>query len=436
MRISFMLQPRDNFDTMGGGSVTLVTYHLAREIVARGHEVTIYARQSTNQPQQQYTDDGVKIHRLPGDSRRWQSLLELASGFFSVKIPWTMHTGYYPKFLRHFAAAIQLTQPDVVHISTQIQYLPFVRRVCPESILVFHVHDELISHLPLSWVASRLKMADLVLCVNNHRRDLLKAQHPQLETRIKTLHLGADPERFKPVIETRNTTKPILLFVGRLSPEKGVHILAAAFAEIHRHYPNVKLRLVGPAGLMPFAWIRAISEDPLVASLKKFYGRGFIARFYREVLQRGNGYLDYVRKRLGKAIDATEFYSSVPYTEMPEIYREATVLVSPSVCNEYPTPIGEAMASGLAVILSYESDLECVLEEGSTVLRVRRNDSKDLIKAICKLLDNPDKRLEMGRNGRTAILERGSWSKISEKLIELYEKAITENAHANKISLQ
>ena len=44
-----MLQPRDTFDTFGGGLVTLVTYQLAKEIKeigARGYEVTIYARQS------------------------------------------------------------------------------------------------------------------------------------------------------------------------------------------------------------------------------------------------------------------------------------------------------------------------------------------------------------------------------------------------------
>lgn len=58
-----------------------------------------------------------------------------------------MHPGYYPKFLRHFVAAIKLTQPDVLQISTQIQYLPYMKRVCPGSILVFDVHDKLMALL-------------------------------------------------------------------------------------------------------------------------------------------------------------------------------------------------------------------------------------------------------------------------------------------------
>ena len=426
MRVAFMLQPRDVFDVKGGGSVTLVTYQLAREIAAKGHEVTLYARQSAGQPLQELTDDGVRIQRLSGDSRRWQSLREVASGFVPAQIPWSMHPGYYSGFLRHFAAAVRHARPDVIHIPTLVQYVPFLRKACPGSVLAFHVHDELIAHLPLSWVASRLGQADLVICVNNHRRDQLRARHTRLEAGIRTLHHSGHPEMFEPGVGSRDITKPTLLYAGRLSPEKGIHILAESFAGIHKRYPDVRLKLVGPAGLMPYAWIRAVSEDPLVASVKKYYGRGLLERFHREILQRGSGYLDDVKRLLGRAIEATEIHPSVPYRDIPEIFRQATILVSPSVCDECPAPVWEAMASGLAVVLTYEADSEGVLENGDTVLRVRRNDPGDLENAVCELLENPHRRQLLGRNARAAILKSGSWSKLAEKLIGYYEEALAE----------
>lgn len=148
----------------------------------------------------------------------------------------------------------------------------------------------------------------------------------------------------------------------------------------------MQLKLVGSPGLIPFEWTRALAADPQVASLQRFYGSGPLGRLYREFWQRGKGYLDTVRQELGPALQATQFLAAVPFEEMPRLYQEASMLVVPSVCNELPCSVWEAMATELPVILTYETAVEGIIENGKTVYSVRRNDPKALAEAMCELL--------------------------------------------------
>jgi glycosyltransferase involved in cell wall biosynthesis len=422
MQVAFMLQPRDTLVAQAG-SVTLVTTQLARELVAQGHRVSIYARRLPGQPAYEQSAEGIRLYRLRGEARHWQSILELGSGWFSAKLPWTMHDRYYPRLFRQVCAGVRDTQPDVIHVSTHVQYLPRLRLACPEACLAIHLHDEILLHLPPSWVASKLAVADLILCNRHAIRDRLRQQFPELRERICTLHHAADPQGFMPHRNSGADNPPTILFVGRLSPEKGAHVLAAAFRKVHQQLPHVRLKLVGPSGLMPFAWIRAVSADLHIASLQRFYGAGLFGRLYREFWQGGNGYLDVVRQELGPALQVTQFCAAVPFAEMPRVYQEASILVVPSVCNELPCSVWEAMAHGLPVILSYESDAEGVIENRKTAYRVRRNDPDDLAAAICHLLKNPETMQLLGDQARRAILTRGSWSHVAQELSTLYVRA-------------
>lgn len=424
MHIGFVTQPRDSFQAARGGSVALVSYQLAAQVVAQGHTATIFAPLRKSQERTERTDDGVTIRRVPSDWKPLESAREIWSGFSGAKIPWTIHPSYYQRFLDNCIEEVVRHSIDAIVVNTYIQYLPGFRRALPDTVLAIYLHDELVAHLPTSFVETRLAAADRILCVREHISGQLGRRFPALEDRLQVLPLAADPSRFHPSETGRKAEGPIL-FVGRLSPEKGVHVLGAAFAEVHRVLPEVRLKLVGSRGMMPFAWIRRVSVDDATKSLWRFYGSGWFDRLVEEVLKRGNGYIKAVKDALGAACEAADFVGTVPYGDLPRIYREASMLVSPSTCVELPTPVFEAMGSGIPVILTYEVDEGGVIRNGETVLRAPRNDPNALAEAILRLISEPLVADRIGREARAAILEEGTWSTRASSLVRILAEALT-----------
>jgi glycosyltransferase involved in cell wall biosynthesis len=344
-----------------------------------------------------------------------------------------MHTAYYRRFLKNCVAELACHSFDAIVVNTYIQYLPEFRRALPEAVIAAYLHDELVAHLPTSFVQARLADADRVVCVRKHICGQLRQRLPSLSDRLKVVALGVDPSRFHPAEKGEGRRGGPILFVGRLSPEKGLHVLGAAFADVHRHFPDVRLKLVGSPGMMPFAWIRSVSSDDAMKSLWRYYGKSEFDRFRQEVVMRGRGYVEAVKDVLGPACAATDFVGPVPYGSLPQIYRDASMLVSPSVCMELPTPVYEAMGSGIPALLTYEAREEGVVRDGTTVVRVPRNDTKALAEAMLHMIKNPVDADHIGHSARQAILKDGTWSVRASSLIRLLEEAISLRARTHQL---
>ncbi len=120
----------------------------------------------------------------------------------------------------------------------------------------------------------RLSRSAVVTC-SNFVTQRLQARLPYLAGRIHTVGNGADTKYFEASERRVEPGKFRILFVGRVSPEKGVHTLATAFTRLAADDPGVELDVVGPPGLLPYNQIRLLSSDPQVAALATFYGTGF-----------------------------------------------------------------------------------------------------------------------------------------------------------------
>ncbi len=79
----------------------------------------------------------------------------------------------------------------------------------------------------------------------------------ELEDKIRVVHNGADMERFRPDPAKRAGGVPIVLFVGRVIPEKGPDLLLKAAAKVHATGRRFVVRIVGSSGFS--------AADPLTA---------------------------------------------------------------------------------------------------------------------------------------------------------------------------
>ena len=97
-----------------------------------------------------------------------------------------------------------------------------------------------------------------------------------------------------------------------------------------------------------------------------------------------------------------------PPEQMPGLYREGDVFCLPSWWEAMPLSILEAMASGLPVVASDVGDISRVVQDGVTGSLVLPRDPSRLADALEPLLQDPERRRELGRAGRDLVA--GSFS--------------------------
>lgn len=202
------------------------------------------------------------------------------------------------------------------------------------------------------------------------------------DSRITVIPLGCEADVFCPASAPPGTRgDPYLLHVGQAYPHKNLRRLIQAFAALAPSYPGLHFILAGKPHPQETPRLKA-----LVAEL------GLQAR--------------------------VEFRSYVPYTELPDLYRDALALVYPSLWEGFGLPVLEAMACGTPVITSAGSGTEEVAGDAALLVNPRRTAAiEDSLRLICQ---NSQLRDQL----RTAGLRRASqfsWARTGARTAEVLQ---------------
>ncbi len=238
------------------------------------------------------------------------------------------------------------------------------------------------------WSLKRIER--LVAVSNAIHEELLEAGFP--EHQIAQIPNGVDVEAFKPRRNTgsakgqQDTQKQRILYVGRLSPEKGPDILIEAFRLLTTQTSNsARLLLVG---------------------------KGQMSQF----LER--------RVRDYRLEDLAEFVGSV--SDVQPYLQAADLFVLPSRAEGLSVALLEAMACGLPVVATAVSGTVDVIHDGVNGLLVEPEDPEVLAQAIKRLLDDPEFARRLGREARSTVEEKYSLQLVAERYIKLYRELLNE----------
>jgi len=186
--------------------------------------------------------------------------------------------------------------------------------------------------------------------------------------------------------------RPVVLFVGRLSVEKGVMDLLEAWRTTKRD--DAVLALVGPD----------MTGHPWDAGGP---GRAFVA---------ANGLTDSVRFQ-GSTDDPA------PY------YRAADVFVQPSHFEALGNTAIEAMASGLPVVASGVGGLKDFCVDGANALVHKPRSAESIAQAVARLLGDPPLRGRLGLAARRTAVDRFELGMLMNRYAQLIESAVAERAN-------
>lgn len=432
MKIAILNQPQDPVvaDEEQRGSVAIVNWELARRLAER-HEVTVYAPGSRTQSAAEHWR-GIDIRRTRFAARYLHKAVQLVAGRFKGRYPYAFSPLYHREYYTQVARDLRRHPVDVVHIPVQLQVGDLFKRAVPRAKLALHVHQDELAHVDYDFLRGHLASFDSVVTVSDFVTARAQQRFPDLAARMHTIGNGVDIARFHPQMLAESPRRPSrILFVGRIAPDKGVHLLIQAFNRLARERADLELTLVGKAGMMPFDVLGVLlRDDPALGSLRAFYGQSPMGWLRKEVLGQRDSYLAHLRGLLSPAVATrVHFRGTVPLEELTRIYREADLLVLPSIWQEsYGLPIAEAMASGVPVVASRCGGIPELVEEGVTGRLVPRLDLDALVSAMREMLQDPRRLREMGQAARSRAERLLTWERSAQRLERAYTGVGPESA--------
>jgi glycosyltransferase involved in cell wall biosynthesis len=283
--------------------------------------------------------------------------------------------------------------PDVVHVINPVFFGSWgawwARRHAVPLVASFHTDPKVVQRLGLGWVRRPLEVLDREV---HNLADLSLATSPQMvrlarELGIRRVRLwpkAVDSERFHPrfadaSMRARLTAgephRPLVVYAGRVSFEKRVDVLADAV----RRLPEVRFAVVG--------------EGPALAWL-----RGELS---------GSG---------------TVFTGFLEGDELSRAYASGDVFAFPSDSETLGFAAIEAMAAGVAVVAARAGGIPHIVDDGRNGVLVAPGDAAALAAAIHALVEDPQRRQVLARQGRCDS-ERWSWRASTVALLGFYRAA-------------
>jgi putative colanic acid biosynthesis glycosyltransferase len=121
-----------------------------------------------------------------------------------------------------------------------------------------------------------------------------------------------------------------------------------------------------------------------------------------------------------------EFTGAIERREMGRFYALSDIFVLPTLGDNFPLTILEAMACKTAVIATSVGGIPEIIEDGVSGILCNARDSKSLAKAINLLIDNPEIRMEMVQTAFDRFAEKFTLQKMVEGYINAYDITINE----------
>jgi glycosyltransferase involved in cell wall biosynthesis len=390
-------------------ALAICMYEMTRRL-ARHHEVVAYPRRGPGDAAQS-VHEGVTFHRVPVRIDEMLSALKTLDrlGLTRKDRPYRFTSLYYLHYALTVARDMRRRRIELAHLFGNPGFIPVIRRLNPGIRICLHSHDHALADFDRDLTLRRLRGAELILGCSRFVTDRIRARFPELAERCHHLHNGVDP-RFLQVPSRPGASREVL-FVGRLSPEKGVHVLIEAFGRVAETH-DARLSIVGPNDLAPKHFVDPFRQDPLFADIEGYYGQParYLAELKAAAVRRG---------------DRVRFVGPLPNSEITDRQASAALFCFVSLWHEpFGIPLIEAMAAGLPVIATRAGAFPEIVEDGITGLLVERGDVAGLAAALDRLLGDPELRRRMGGAGRQRVRERFLWDHAVARLEQLYSAAV------------
>ncbi|WP_447968539.1 glycosyltransferase family 4 protein [Nitrospira sp. M1] len=359
------------FPPLGGGGAKVV-YGLAKSLVKDGHIVDVVTMGYQDLPKQEVID-GITVHRVPC-IRTQQSMC------------------YTPEMLPYILSAIPVVtrlikkhQYDLNHthfifpdgilanIIQKLTGLPYVITAHGSDVPGYNPDRFQIQHKIFAFLWKRVVHGSkTIICPSRSIESLIRTIDPSIRTWI--IPNGINIDKFNPNQPKLNR----LLIVTRMFERKGVQYLLQALEDLHSHYE-----------------VHIVGDGPYLKTLRgQVDEKNLDVKFW--------GFLDNQSR------------------EIRDLYETSRIFVFPSVAENFPIVLLEAMAAGMAIVTTEGTG--CAEVVGKAALFIKPRDSDSIKDALQRLIVDDDYCTTLGRNARKRLEDHFGWGSVAQQYAELFKK--------------
>ena len=370
------------------GGIVRVCYEQSVQLVARGHDVTVY------------TTDGFK-HRLKVKKNKRLNVDGIKVYYFRNLSNILARTNLCIPYFLPYVAKKELQNFDIIHIHTlrglnalPIWYyakkykIPYVLQA-HGSVLPFFQKQGLKNLFDLLFGYRILNDASKVIALTNTEAE----QYIKMgvdKNKIEIVPNGIDLSKYenlpdKGIFRMKygiKSNEKIVLYLGRIHKIKGVNLLVESFSDLVSKIEGTTLVIVGP-------------DDGFLSALK-------------------------VQIEDLKIGDKIIFTGSLYGMDKIEAYVDADVYVLPSVYETFPMTVLEACACNKPMIVTDRCGISDMVEKVGLVVEY---DKEQLCDAMFKMLSDDGLRQRFGEKGRRMVKNEFEWNEIVKMVERLYENA-------------
>lgn len=372
----------------GWGGVGAYTYEIAHALAASGHKVTVISRALDGESIK--CERGVDVHRV------------LPSPSWNVRFFWRANRiwpGFAWAAMQRLRSIHNQTPIDLVEAAEVRADAFFVAFMPGRPKLVTRLHTAQIFVDRLNRIESpqsrwnywfekkSISRANLLTAPSSAVVDLTRTWLSFQKQEPFVIPNPVDEERFHPsTAERRN----LIVYTGRLERRKGVHVIAAAIPKVLERMPGTEFLFIGSDGADydGVKWTRKL--------------------------------LDAVKPHLRQQLR----FEQKPREGLVSAYQQAAVCILPSVWENFPYALLEAMACGAPVVASDCGGFPELIEDGVSGFLVPVDDPDALSARIIELLSKESLRKSMGQNARQRVEELFSTRQVVPSMVAAYERAI------------
>lgn len=364
-----------------GGAVEKVWFALARQFARCGHEVVLISRKMPALASEEIVD-GVKLIRVRGfdapGSLVWLKALDLL-----------------------YSLRVKSILPDADIIVTNTFWLPVLIRNRKHGRIYVHVGRYPKGQMRFYKHAARLQAPSKAI------GDAIKREAPRLANEISVIPYPAPETASGPPPPPILSRPKIILFVGRVHPEKGVHLLIEAFVKSMRTvFAEWRLMIVGP------------TETNL--------GGG------------GADYRDKLKAAAVAAGDRIVFTGAVfDRHALDQLFADTRIFVYPSLARRGESfglaPL-EAMAHGCAVLVSKLDCFTDFIRDGETGFIFNHDalePSEALSEKLAKMVSEPDRVASLADKGFRVACEY-SVEQVGDRFLADFDSILQHAERANR----
>lgn len=373
----------------GWGGIGAYTHEMAHGLARAGQRVTVISLAERGQ-ERVTRIDGVEVHRI----RRGPNW-ERVRGMWRLNRVWPGFAWSATRRLREVHHQHPVDVIEAAECRADSLFTPLLGPRRPAVVVRLHtpwiIVDRLNGVAPdrkkrfIYWQEARaIRGADVVTAPSQAVVDLTGNWVLLRRRAVRVIPNPVNAQMYSPA-DVESATAEVLI-VGRLEQRKGAGLLAEAVPHVLRRCPHGTFRFVG--------------SDGVDAN----------GRSWRERLLEGVSAADRTRVH----------FEHVSRDALVERYRRAAVCVLPSVWENFPYALLEAMSCGVPVIGTCTGGLPELIEDGVSGFVIPPADPAALTESLCRLLEDGDLRRRMGRAARQRVEERFSVESVVPQMLDVY----------------